>query len=331
MRVVLLDPTTADELAFLATHAPGADLVAPEPGGNAAGLIPGASVIVSKRTRVDSNMIAAAGPGLKLIQLWSGRPDRVDRAAARGANVPVALMPQRGAAAVAECAMLLMLGLSKRVVEAHQATVSGAYRGLGVEPVVTGERLHKFQWMQLPGLYELNGRKLGIVGFGEIGCEVARRARAFNMDVAYWSRTRASADAEAEEGVRYMPFEALLGWADAVSLHVPHSPETDKLINANALAAMKPGAVLINTCRGGVVDESALVAALQTGQIGGAGLDVFVQEPIPFDHPLLSVPNTLLLPHLGGGAGGARVKHAQDIFANVLAALNGQPVRHLVA
>lgn len=331
MRVVLLDPTTVDELAFLATHVPGAELVAPEPGGNATGLLAGASVIVSKRVRIDAATIAAAGPGLKLIQLWSGRPDRVDRAAARNAGVQVALMPQRGAAAVAECAMLLMLGLSKRVIEAHQATVSGAYRGLGVEPVVTGERLHRFQWMQLPGLYELSGRKLGIVGFGEIGCELARRARAFSMEVAYWSRTRASTEAEAEEGVRYMPFKELLGWADAVSLHVPHSPETDKLINAKALAAMKPGAVFINTCRGGVVDEPALVAALQAGRIGGAGLDVFVQEPIPFDHPLLSAPNTLLLPHLGGGSGGARVKHAQDIFANVLAALNGQPVKHLVA
>jgi phosphoglycerate dehydrogenase-like enzyme len=330
MRVVLLDPTTADELSFLATHAPGVDLVASEPGSDISALLEGASVIVSKRIRVDASTIAAAGRGLKLIQLWSGRPDRIDRAAARNAGVPVALMPQRGAAAVAECAMLLMLGLSKRAVEAHQATVSGAYRGLGVEPVVTGERLHKFQWMQLPGLYELSGRKLGIVGFGEIGCEVARRARAFDMDVAYWSRTRASADAEAEEHVRYMPLETLLGWADAVSLHVPHSAKTDKLINAKTLAIMKPSAVLINTCRGGVVDEPALVAALHSGQIGGAGLDVFVQEPIPFDHPLLTAPNTLLLPHLGGGSGGARAKHAQDIFANVLAALNSQPVKHLL-
>jgi glyoxylate reductase len=330
MRIVILDPTAPDELAFLRTHAGKAELVAPEPGQGAAALLPGANAIISKKTVVDAAAIKAAGPGLKLIQLWSGRPDKVDRAAAKAAGAPVALMPQRGAAAVAECAMLLLLGLSKRVVEAHQATVSGAYRNLGVEPVVTAERLHKFQWMQLPGLYELNGRRLGLVGFGEIATEVARRARAFGMEVRYWSRTRAPADIEAAEGVAHMPFDSLLAWADAISLHVPHTAETDKLIDARALSLMKKTAALVNTCRGGVVDETALVSALKEGRIAGAGLDVFVKEPIPFDHPLLTAPNALLLPHIGGGSGGARVKHAQDVFANVLAALEGRPVSHLL-
>lgn len=330
MRVALLDPTTPDELAFLATHAGAAELVAPAPGETAAPLLPGAAVIVSKKVTVDAATIAAAGPGLKLVQLWSNRPDRVDRAAAAKAGVPVALMPQRGAAAVAECAMLLMLGLSKKVVQAHQATISGAYRNFGVEPVVTAERLHRFQWMQLPGLFELSGKRLGLIGFGEIATEVARRARAFGMEVAYWSRSRAPADIEAAEGVIHLPFDELLAWADIVSLHVPHSAETDKLINAVALARMKATAHLVNTCRGGVVDEAALVQALRNGTIAGAGLDVFVQEPVPFDHPLLTAPNTLLLPHIGGGSGGARIKHAQDIFANVAAALEGRPVRHLL-
>ncbi|MBM3524717.1 MAG: phosphoglycerate dehydrogenase [Alphaproteobacteria bacterium] len=330
-RAVILDPTAPEELAFLQGHAPGVALVAPAPGEDAVGLLRDASVIVSKRIAVDGATLAAVGSGLKLVQLWSNRPDRIDRAAARRAGVPVALMPQRGCIAVAECALLLLLGLSKKVVAAHQATVSGAYRERGVEPVVTAERLHKFQWMQLPGLYELHGRKLGLVGFGEIATEVARRARAFGMEVGYWSRRRASSEIEDAEGVRYLPFAELLAWADAVSLHVPHTAETSRLIDAAALARMKPSAVLVNTCRGGVVDEAALVAALHAGALAGAGLDVFVQEPIPFDHPLLRAPNTLLLPHLGGGSGGARAKHAEDVMANVVAAIEGRPVRHLVA
>lgn len=330
MKVVLLDPTSVEELAFLQTHLPCATLVAPEPSQTVTGLLAGAMALVSKRTQIDAGIIKAAGSGLKLIQLWSGRHDRVDRAAAKAAGVPVALMPQRGAAAVAECTLTLMLGLSKKIVLAHQSTISGAYRTLGVEPVTTAERLHKFQWMQLPGIHEISGQKLGLIGFGEIATEVARRARAFGMELAYWSRTQAPSQIEAEEGVQYMSMEALLSWADVVSLHVPHTEETEKLINQQTLALMKQTAVLINTCRGGVVDESALVSALNNGRIGGAGLDVFAQEPIPHDHPLLSAPNTLLLPHLGGGSGGARVKHAQDIFSNVAAALNGQSVRHLL-
>ncbi len=329
-RAVILDPTAPEELAFLQSHAPGVTLAAPAPGQDAVDLIAGASVIVSKRVVVDASTLSAAGSGLKLVQLWSNRPDRIDRGAAKRAGMPVALMPQRGCIAVAECALLLLLGLSKKVVAAHQATVSGAYRERGVEPVVTAERLHKFQWMQLPGLFELHGRRLGLVGFGEIATEVARRARSFGMEIGYWSRTRAATAIEAAEGVEYKPFAELLSWADAVSLHVPHTPETARLIDAAALARMKSSAVLVNTCRGGVVEEGALVAALQAGAIAGAGLDVYVQEPIPFDHPLLRAPNALLLPHIGGGSGGARVKHAEDLMANVIAAIEGRSIRHLL-
>ncbi len=329
-RAVLLDPTPTEELAFLRGHAPGIALDAPVPGADPLPLLAGAAAIVSRRAPVTAAMMTAAGPSLRLVQLWSGRPDRLDRAAAASAGVAVALMPQRGCIAVAECALLLMLGLSKRVAEGHAAVVDGAYRSRGVEPVLTAERRHGFQWMQLPDLFELNGRRLGLIGFGEIATEVARRARAFGMEVAYWSRSRAAPDIETAEGARFMPFEDLLGWADVVSLHVPHTAETEKLIDAAALARMRPEAVLVNTCRGGVVDEDALVAALEAGAIRGAGLDVFAHEPVPHDHPLLRAPNTLLLPHLGGGSGGARVKQAADTLGNVVAALTGGTPRHVI-
>ena len=223
-----------------------------------------------------------------------------------------------------------MLGLSKKVVRAHAATAGGEYRELGINPIRTEERLHRFQWMQLPGIFELHGRTLGLVGFGEIATEVARRAGAFGMEVVYWSRRRLPAEIEEEEGVAHRDLPDLLAESEFVSLHVPLTAETERLIDAGALARMKPDAYLVNTCRGGVVDEDALVEALAAGRIAGAGLDVFLYEPVPHDHPLLRLDNVLLAPHLGGGSGGARVKHARDVMANLVALRDGRPLRHLV-
>ncbi len=331
MKVVVLDPTGSDELAFLQEFAPTLDLVAPasaeEP------LIPllsGAAALLSKGCMVSDDLMAAAGDSLKLIQLRSSRRDRVDLPAARSRGVRVALMPQVGCIAVAEQAMSLMLGVSKKIVQGHQATVAGAYRERGVEPIRTEERRHKFQWMQLPDIFELNGTTLGLVGFGEIATEVARRARAFGMEVLYWKRQRLPAEIEAEEDVSYRDLPALLAESDIVSLHVPLTPETECLIDAEAFARMKNEAYLINTCRGGVVDEEALVNALKTGKIKGAGLDVFFYEPIPHDHPLLSLDNVLLAPHMGGGSGGARMKQARDVMMNLVALSEGGPLKHLI-
>ena len=331
MKAVLIDPTGRDDLAFIREFGPGIDLVAPEPPERSRDeLLPGAAAIVSRRVPVTGELMDAAGPSLRLVQLAFGRRDRVDLEAARARGVPVACMPQAGCIAVAEQTLLLMLGLSKKVVRAHAATAGGEYRELGVEPIRTEERLHRFQWMQLRGIFELCGRTLGLVGFGEIATEVARRARAFGMEVVYWSRRRLPAEIEEEEGVAHRDLPDLLAESDFVSLHVPLTAETQRLIDAGALARMKPDAYLVNTCRGGVVDEDALVEALAAGRIAGAGLDVFLYEPVPHDHPLLRLDNVLLAPHLGGGSGGARAKHARDVMANLVALREGRPVRHLV-
>lgn len=330
MKAVFVDPIDAEELASLGRLAPSVELVGARDREALTKLLLGAHVLVTRSTYVDDAMLERAGGELGLVQVCSNRQDKVAVEAAHRRGVRVALMPQRGCIAVAELALLLMLGLSKSIVRAHTATVAGAYRELGETPIRTEERKHRFQWMNLPGLFELNGLTLGLVGFGEIGTEVARRARAFGMRVLYTKRARLSASAEAREAVAYRDLTSLLEESDFVSLHVPHTDQTNRMIGGDQLASMRDTAYLINTCRGGVVDEEALVAALTSNRIAGAGLDVYLYEPVPFDHPLLGLPNVLLTPHLGGGSGGAREKHARDLMENLESVAQGKEPRFLV-
>lgn len=332
MHVLYLDPMTKDALAYAQQFAGDASLAAPERDDAAEreALAPAADVLITKRTYVDGALMDKVGDRLRLIQLQSGRRDRVDLEAARARGVSVALAPQVGCIAVAEFAMLLMLGVSKKIAHADRLTRAGAYRELGLTPEPTHERKHAFQWMKLPDLFELHGRTLGLVGFGEIATEVARRSKAFGMRVLYTKRERVPEEIEREEAVAYRDLPDLLAESDLVSLHVPHSDATDKMIDAAALGRMKSSAYLINTCRGGVVDEDALVAALRDGTIAGAGLDVFVEEPVPHDHPLLALDNVLLAPHLGGGSGGARMKQTRDTLANVVALQRGEALQYRI-
>jgi len=331
MKTVLLDPTPREQLMFLQEFAPNLQLVAPtsDAPDELASLLADAEALLTRRRRVDAALLQASDR-LRFVQLWSNRRDGIDLEAAREAGVTVARMPQRGCIAVAELTLLLMLGLSKKIVQAHQATRTGAYRDLDIEPERTAERKHKFQWMKLPDLFELNGKTIGLVGFGEIATEVARRARSFGMTVLYTKRQRLVEDLEWEEGVQYRSLDGLLQESDFVSLHVPHTELTERMMGAEALAKMKRDAYLINTCRGGVVDEEALVDALENGRIAGAGLDVFLYEPIPHDHPLLALENVLLTPHIGGGSGGARVKQARDVMDNLERVARGDSPLHIV-
>jgi phosphoglycerate dehydrogenase-like enzyme len=227
-------------------------------------------------------------------------------------------MPLRGCIAVAELAMTLVLALSKQLVEAHAATASGAYRDLGVEPVRTSERVIAFQWMKLTRLFEVYGKTLGIVGYGEIGTEVSRRARAFGMNVLYTKRERLPAAIEERLQVEWRDLDSLLAQSDVVLLTLPHTPESERLIGERELQLVRPEAYLVNTARGGLVDEDALVRALREGRLAGAALDVFVDEPVPFDHPLLALDNVILTPHIGGGTGGARVNQMSDVLDNIV-------------
>jgi len=306
-------------------------LLAPQEDGEQAfrSLIAEAEAIVSQHRTITAEHIRSA-PNLKLIQRYGTRPDGIDLDAARQAGVQVATMPLHGCIAVAELAITLILALSKNLIKAHEATITGAYRDLGIEPIKTAQRLHKFQWMKLPGLVEVYEHTLGIIGFGEIGTETARRARALGMPILYNKRNPLPATVEQMENVTFAQKDELLSRSDFVLLSTPLTPETEYMIGARELSLMKASAYLVNICRGGVIDEEALVTALRKRQIAGAGLDVFVYEPLPFDHPLTGCDNVILAPHIGGGTGGARDRQMRDVLTNVQTFAQGRAVANRV-
>ncbi len=226
-----------------------------------------------------------SAPNMKLVQLLSAGYDRVDVEAARKAKVPVSNNGGANAIAVAEHTLMLILAVLKRVVRFHNDVVAGKWRVGGFDD---------------QRVYELSRKTLGIVGLGNIGKKVARRAAAFDMAVQYYDIARLTEAEEDALGVRFVLLPELLRTSDVVSLHVPLDDSTRHLLGAREFAQMKPGAILINTCRGPVVDEAALHAALKSGQVAGAGLDVLVEEPPATNHALFSLPNVTLTPHSAG-------------------------------
>jgi len=224
-------------------------------------------------------------PKLRLVQLLSAGYDRVDIEAARKAKIPVSNNGGANALAVSEHAIMLMLAVLKRLIRFHNDVVAGKWR---VGNQDEGR------------VYELGGKTVGIVGLGNIGKKVARRVSAFDARVQYYDIARLTEHEEDALGLRFVLFDELLRTSDIVTLHVPLDDSTRHLIGRRELALMKPTAILINTCRGPVVDEDALHAALSQGKIVGAGLDVMVEEPPKPNHPLFSLPNVTLTPHSAG-------------------------------
>ncbi len=250
-----------------------------------------------------------AAPRLKLVQLLSAGYDDVDLEAARRAKVPVSNNGGANAISVAEHALMLMLAVSRRVIWQHGNVSGGRWRGNG----------------PAPRMYELFDKTLGIVGLGTIGKKVARLAKAFGMRVQYYDIARLSEDAEDALGVRFRLLRELLKSSDVVSLHVPLNESTRGMIGAGELALLKPAAILVNTCRGPVVDEAALYRALSGGKLFGAGLDVFDQEPPPADNPLLKLDNVLLTAHFAGPTWDNHVARFRNAFDNVQRVHRGEP------
>jgi glyoxylate reductase len=258
--------------------------------------------------RIDRPLLAAC-PRLRVVSSCSVGLDHVDLAAARERGIRVGHTPGVLTETTADLAFALLLAAARRIAEADRFVRSGAW---------TPER----SWE--PDLLlgrDLHGATLGIIGLGAIGRAVARRAQGFGMRVLGWSPS-----GRAVPGVAGRSLADLLAESDFVSLHVALVAETRGLLGAEEIARMKPGAVLVNTTRGGVVDEAALVAALRSGRLAAAGLDVFAEEPLPPDSPLLALPNAVLLPHIGSASVATRSRMAELAVANLLAGLAGHPL-----
>ncbi len=243
----------------------------------------------------------------RLVQLLSAGYDKVDLERLRRSRTPVATNGGANAVAVAEHAIMLMLAVLRRLRELDARTRAGEWR-LQVE----GE------------IYELDGKTVGLVGLGMIGRHVATRLRPFGASVRYFDVCRLSAEEEQALGVEYLELDDLLRTSDVVSLHVPLSSATRGLISRDRLAAMKQGAILINTCRGGVIDEQALCDAVRSGQLMGAGLDTFAAEPPGKENPLFSLANVIVTPHIAGPTWDSWRKRFQNGYANIQRVAGGE-------
>jgi len=272
-----------------------------------AGIAGASAAVITLTERVDTDLLAAAGPALKIIANVAVGYDNIDTAATAAAGVIVTNTPGVLDRATADHTFALILAAARRITEGDRLIRSR-------EPWIWGPRM-------LVGLDVSADATLGILGYGRIGRAVAQRAKAFDMRVLATARSRAPGTAE--DGVTFVDTETLLADSDVVSVLTPLTPQTRHLIDAAALRAMKPSAYLINTARGGVVDESALIAALHAGEIRGAALDVFENEP-HVNPALLDAPNLVLTPHIASA--GEATRDAMGILAvdNAAAVLAGR-------
>ncbi|WP_298824068.1 D-glycerate dehydrogenase [uncultured Planococcus sp.] len=256
------------------------------------------------------NEVFEAAPNLKIVSNLAVGYNNIDLEAARKHGVTVTNTPDVLTESTADLTFALMLATARRIIEAEKSVRSGEWKSW--TPMgMTGQNVA--------------GATLGIIGMGRIGEAVARRAHGFGMDVLYHNRTRRSL-----EDVRYAEFEELLKVSDYVVILTPLTPETEGMIGADELALMKETACLINVARGGIVDEMALYEALKENKIWGAGLDVFEQEPVPLDHPLLTLPNVTVLPHIGSATVQTRLEMMALNAEAIKACLENKSVKNRV-
>ena len=267
-----------------------------------------ADVLVPTVTdRIDAGMFAealdgATGPKLRLIASFGVGTDHLDVDAARARRIVVTNTPGVFTDDTADLTMALIIAAPRRLASASRTVLNGQWHGWGPS-VMLG--------------HKLGGKRLAIIGMGRIGQAVAHRARAFGLEVVYHNRHRLPAALENMLGARFEPdLDAMIADADILALHCPGGAETRGILNAARIASLKPDAYVINTARGDLIDEAALIAALEQGRIGGAGLDVFLNEPA-IDPRFRSLPNVVAMPHLGSGTMEGRETAGLKVVANI--------------
>jgi glyoxylate reductase len=258
---------------------------------------------------VDGELMDAC-PRLRVVSNFAVGFDNLDVPAATERGIVMGNTPGVLTETTADFAFALLMASARRIVE-------------GVE-YVRADRWKTWGPMLLMG-HDVHGATLGLIGLGRIGAEMARRATGFSMRVLYYDVFRRE-DLEQSLGIQYAPMDDVLSRADFVSVHTPLTPETRHLMNAERFATMKRDAILINTSRGPVVDTEALVEALRSGVIGGAALDVTEPEPLPADHPLVHMPNCLIVPHIASASKSTRGQMAEIAARNLIEGLKGEPM-----
>lgn len=274
----------------------------------------GVDGLLCQLTDIIDDEVLASNPNLKVVSNYAVGFNNVDVAAATKRKIAVTNTPGVLSDSTADMAWALMFAVARRVVEADRFVRGGHWQG----------------WAPLQYLgLDISGSTLGLVGLGRIGRAMIQRAKGFDMKVLYWNRTRIGTDEERELGVEYVELDELLAQSDFVSLHVALTEATKHLIDERRLGQMKPTAYLINTARGPVVDEKALLRALQTNAIAGAGLDVFENEP-EIEAGLFELDNAVLAPHLGSATIATRTKMGELAVENCLAGCTGKRPANLV-
>ncbi len=296
--VALRDPDTRMTREDLVAAVQGADVLVPTVG-----------------DAVDAGLIGQAGDRLKLIANYGAGVDHIDVATARQRGILVANTPGVTTDDTADMVLALIVGVARRLPQALALMAAGEWQG----------------WSPMANLGQrIGGKRLGILGMGRIGSAVARRARAFGMQVHYHNRRRLRPEAEAEvDATWWESLDQMVSRVDILSVNCPHTPATFHLLNARRLKLMKPTAVIINTSRGEVIDENALTRALRAGELAGAGLDVFERGP-DVNPRLRDLPNVVLLPHMGSATVEGRIEMGEKVIINIKTFADGHRPPDLV-
>ncbi|MBL8055231.1 MAG: hypothetical protein JNK29_00970 [Anaerolineales bacterium] len=298
-------------------------------------LLPEAEFLISERSGVIDAELIAAGPRLRLIQRLGVQTWDIDLEAARRAGLPVCVLPIQTCALVAEHVVMQMLGLIKRLRELM--AVSEAAELGGQTPRRCDEDHFAYNWSGRENISGLRGKTVSILGFGEIGVELAARLQGFDCDLIYQKRKRLPPEAEAQLRMRYAATrEEAAAQSDIVVALLPLGPETDQVLSTSFFAQLKPGALFIHSGGSGTVDEAALAEALQSGRLGGAAVDGFTWEPVPPDNVLIALAqdrrrNLILTPHVAAGAVPGTGKERAADYVNLMAVLEGRALRYRVA
>lgn len=265
--------------------------------------------VILRTLKINAETIKAL-PNLKLIQRWGVGYDSVDIQAAGKKGIQVAVTSGINSTPVAEYAVLLMLSVYRNIIPTHNNVLTGKWRD--------GTLIDRS--------YVINGKTVGLVGLGSIGRQVAQKIQAFGAEVYYYDAFRLPGEQERSLGITYLPFDELIKKADIISLHVPLTDETKNLINKDVFSKMKHTAVIINTARGGIINEQDLYDALSRNRILGAGIDVFENEPLNMDNPLLKLDNIVLSAHSAGNTVDNSVNMGKRCVQNILKVSKNEPL-----